>query len=145
MFSPLTHDNIELLLPLVRAYQEFYQVPVDDNKNRAHFSRFIQDTQRGIVYLVFKGKIAVGFCTLYFSFSSAKAEEIAILNDLYVIPEYRNHGIGRSLIERAREEVRSRNITRLQWLTALNNIAAKKLYDSFNAAKSDWTLYVLEP
>jgi len=145
MLLQLSTDNLHDLIPLVREYQAFYRVKnINDDKNRQHFFRFTRDTTRGIVYIAYQNKVPIGFCTIYFSFSSAKAEEIGILNDLYVNPRYRSAGIGKLLINRAIDEVSSRGLQRMQWLTADNNVSAKRLYDQYNAAKSNWTLYVLD-
>ena len=145
MIAPLTFDNISQFLPLVRAYQEFYQVAkINDERNQLHFARFIDDTHRGIVFLATRENAAIGFCTIYFSFSSARAEEIAILNDLYVDPSWRQNGIGKSLILHALAETKTRGLTRLQWLTGKNNVTAKRLYDSLPVSKSDWTLYAMD-
>jgi len=141
----LSPCNIADLLALVREYQIFYQVPkIDDEKNLRHFSRFIDDTTRGIVFIAYNSSVAVGFCTIYFCFSSAKAEEIGVLNDIFVAPTLRNQGIGKSLIKQAMNQTMSRGLTRLQWLTAIDNTTAKHLYNQFKAIQSQWTLYVLD-
>ena len=48
----VTARNLEELLPLVAAYQRFYQVEtVDDERNRAFFGRFARDEAPGVQFL----------------------------------------------------------------------------------------------
>jgi GNAT superfamily N-acetyltransferase len=52
------------------------------------------------------------------------------LNDLYVDPAVRGMGGGRELIEAVREEAKAKlGCSRVYWLTAPDNVAARRLYD----------------
>lgn len=145
MIEQVTTENFKSVLPLIRAYQEFYCVPdINDEKNKNHFSQFLVDNSRGILFLARVENKAIGFATIYYSFSSARAEEVGILNDLYVLPEYRNNGYGRKLINRAIEEVKNKGLKRVQWLTAKNNDTAQILYEKLGANKSEWCFYAKE-
>ena len=130
------------VLPLIRAYQVFYQVPeINDEKNRAFFSQFGQGQPQGCQLLARWGDRVVGFATVYFSFSSTIAEKVAVLNDLYILPELRRLGVGRSLIEAAREYAAEQSAVRLQWLTAKDNLSAQALYDTMDTQRSEWQFY----
>ena len=48
-------------------------------------------------------EIPAGLAQLYPSFSSASMQRLWILNDLYVAPEARKHGVGQALLQAARE------------------------------------------
>jgi len=145
MIEFITKNNFDDVLPLIRAYQEFYRAAeISEEKNKNHFGRFLTDHSRGFLFLLKEEGVSIGFVTVYFSYSSARAEEIGILNDLYVVPEYRNLGYGKKLIYRAMEEVKNRGIYRIQWLTEKTNVTAQKLYDKMNAGKSEWILYSRE-
>jgi len=145
MIERVSSQNIDDVLPLIKAYQEFYQVAnINEDKNRNHFSQFLGDNSRGMLHLIKAEGTVFGFSTLYFSFSSTRAEEVGILNDLYVLPEYRGKGYGKKLMAHAIEQVKSRGISRIQWLTAKDNEDAQKLYDSLGANKSEWYFYAKE-
>jgi len=145
MIEQITEKNFEEVLPLIRAYQEFYCVEhISEDKNRHHFSRFLNDNSRGVLFLIRDSEKAVGFTTLYFGFSSTRAEEVGILNDLYILPEHRNKAYGKKLIQHAMAAVKLRGINRIQWLTAKNNSLAQKLYEGFDINKSEWYFYSKE-
>lgn len=63
---------------------------------------------------------------------------------MYVIPEFRNKGYGKKLIDRAIEEVKNKGLNRVQWLTARNNGAAQELYEKLGANKTEWYFYAKE-
>ncbi|GHO63556.1 hypothetical protein KSC_024480 [Ktedonobacter sp. SOSP1-52] len=72
---------------------------------------------------------AYGFTQLYPSFSSVSLKPLWILNDLFVIQGARHSGIGKALLDRAREfavETQARGLT---LKTAVNNSDAQTLYE----------------
>jgi len=138
----VTENNLEEILPLVRQYQEFYEIAdISDERNRNFFSRFCADNPCGRQFLLRHEGRAVAFATVYFSFTSSIPAKVAVLNDLYTVPEVRGQGFGGRLIEHCRTFAKENGAARLQWLTASDNHAAQKLYDSLDTSKSDWVFY----
>ncbi|HCO59922.1 MAG TPA: GNAT family N-acetyltransferase, partial [Porticoccaceae bacterium] len=46
MIEPVDNNNIDDLLPLVRAYQEFYgAADINDESNRAFFAQFSENSE----------------------------------------------------------------------------------------------------
>jgi ribosomal protein S18 acetylase RimI-like enzyme len=66
------------------------------------------------------------------------------MNDLFVRPEARGAGVGRSLIEACRGACRKKGAAKLTWETAPRNKKAQALYDSIGATSSNWKAYELE-
>ena len=88
---------------------------------------------------------ALGFATLYWTWSTLRAASIAVMNDLYVVPEARGTGVAEALIDGCRERCRERGMTWLEWRTAPGNLRAQRLYERVGAQRSDWIDYGLEP
>jgi GNAT superfamily N-acetyltransferase len=144
MIEEVTHENIDEVLPLIRKYQEFYgSATINDDKNKIFFSQFI-DSDNGILYLYRCDGEAIGFSTIYNGFSSTRAETVAILNDLYVLPSYRGKGYGKEMVDHAVKVAKSKGYSRLQWLTAQDNDKAQKLYNEVGAIKGSWFFYTKE-
>lgn len=142
MIEPVSSHNLAEVLPLMRAYHEFYRVEqISDAQFENFFAQFSKTSSAGCLFLYKEAGAAVGFATVYFSFSSTIAGKVAILNDLFTQPEYRGRGIGRALIEHCRSFAATCGAARLQWLTAPDNTAAQKLYDALATRKSHWVLY----
>lgn len=142
MIEPVSEKNIDEVLPLIRAYLEFYKVAdISDVRNRKFFSQFGTSNPAGCQFVFRESGVVVGFATIYFSFTSSITAKVAVLNDLYTSPDHRSKGIARQLIEHCRNYAASNGSARLQWVTAPDNEPAQKLYDSMQTAKSIWHFY----
>src|SRR4051812_18403204 len=98
--APVSAAEYEELLPLIAAYQRFYEVEdVDEERNRSFFRRFLAPSEDGLLLAARRGGELVGYACLYWHFSSTKACETVLMNDLFVAPQTRGGGVGRALIE----------------------------------------------
>jgi GNAT superfamily N-acetyltransferase len=144
--EPLAEGDFEALLPLIAAYQRFYEVEdPDTDRNRAFFSRFVAPSDEGEI-LVARGEddAILGYTCLYWHYSSLDAADTVLLNDLYVTEDARGRGVGRSLIEAAAEVARRRGCRVLEWSTAPDNHTAQRLYDRVTSHKTTWLTYELD-
>ena len=143
--EPITEEQFEALLPMIAAYQGFYEAEdIRTERNRDFFRRFLAPSDDGMLLGAWRGERLLGYACLYWHFSSTKAVETVLMNDLYVDAEARGEGVGRALIEAAAEIARERGSPNLEWSTAPDNATAQRLYDSTGAEKSTWIEYELE-
>jgi GNAT superfamily N-acetyltransferase len=143
--APISGDDYEQLLPLIAAYQRFYEVEeIDDERNRAFFRRFLAPSEDGLLLGARAEGRLLGYACLYWHFSSTLAVETVLMNDLYVEVDARGHGVGRALIEAAAGIARKRGAAHLEWATDPDNHTAQSLYDSTGAERSEWVEYELE-
>jgi GNAT superfamily N-acetyltransferase len=143
--APVDVADYEELLPLVAAYQRFYEVEdIDTERNRSFFRRFLAPSEVGMLIGARRGGKLIGYACLYWHFSSTKATETVLMNDLFVDPEQRGGGVGRALIEAAAAVARERGAPHLEWATAPDNHTAQRLYDSTGAERSTWLSYELD-
>jgi GNAT superfamily N-acetyltransferase len=87
--------------------------------------------------------VLLGYACLYWHFSSTRAVETVLMNDLFVDAEARGQGVGRALIEAAAAIGRERGSPILEWSTEPGNKRAQALYDTTGAEKSEWIEYEL--
>jgi GNAT superfamily N-acetyltransferase len=143
--EPISAEQLDALLPLIAAYQRFYGVDeIDEERNRAFFSRFIAPSEDGMLLGAWREGELRGYACLYWSFTSLVPGETVLMNDLYVVAESRGEGVGRALIEASAAAGRERGAQRLEWVTAADNETAQRLYDSTGAERSEWVEYELE-
>jgi len=143
--SPVEPAEFERLLPLIAAYQRFYEVEeIDERRNRSFFRRFLAPSDDGVLLGARANGELVGYACLYWHFSSLSAEETVLMNDLFVPEGARERGVGRALIEASAEIARERGAAHLEWATAPSNLTAQRLYDSTGATRSEWVEYELE-
>jgi GNAT superfamily N-acetyltransferase len=142
----VTAAEFEALLPLIAAYQRFYVVEeINEERNRNFFRRFLAPSEDGMLLgaRAADGDL-VGYACLYWHFSSLKARESVLMNDLFVAAGTRGQGVGRALIDGSAAVARERGAAHLEWATAPSNLTAQRLYDSTGAERSEWIEYELE-
>mgnify|MGYP003145408848 CR=1 FL=1 len=86
----------------------------------------------------------VGFALWFYTFSTFVGRHGIWLEDLFVEPERRGHGIGKALLSGLAARCVAENLGRLEW-TVLNwNAPSIAFYESLGARPmSDWTTYRL--
>jgi GNAT superfamily N-acetyltransferase len=142
--APVEAAEFERLLPLIAAYQRFYEVEeIDEERNRAFFRRFLAPSDDGMLLGAHDAGELVGYACLYWHFSSTRAVETVLMNDLFVAESARGRGVGRAMIKASAAVARERGAAQLEWATAPDNLTAQRLYDSTGAARSEWVEYEL--
>ena len=137
--------DLDDLLGLMRAYCDFYEVSPDDDDLLAVAHALIRDPDgEGVQFLARDaGGRAVGFATLYWSWSTTDACRIGVMNDLFVDPTARGRGLAEQLIEICRERCTRRGARRLTWQTAPGNLRAQAVYERVGATREQWLDYWL--
>lgn len=139
--------DLDELLPLMRSYCDFYGVSPTDADLLALAQSLIDDPEREGVQLLARDKsdagLAVGFATLYWSWSTADAARIGVMNDLFVAEHARGQGVAEQLVEGCRAECVRRGARRLTWQTAPDNHRAQAVYDRVGATREQWIDYWL--
>ena len=83
-----------------------------------------------------------GFALFFHNYSTFLARPGIYLEDLYVRPELRGHGIGKALLARLAALAVERNCGRLEWAVLNWNEPAIRFYRSLGALPQDqWTVY----
>jgi ribosomal protein S18 acetylase RimI-like enzyme len=142
VIAPLDKGDDDAVLPLIADYQRFYGVDApDEARNRAFFARFLGTSDAGCILGAQRDGRLVGYACLYFAPSSVEAEDIVILNDLYVVPDARGSGVGRRLIDATTALAGAREARRVRWSTAIDNRRAQRLYETMGAERTTWFEY----
>jgi GNAT superfamily N-acetyltransferase len=86
----------------------------------------------------------IGFALFFHNFSTFLARPGIYLEDLFVVPERRGHGIGRALLMHLAKLAVERGCGRLEWAVLNWNQDAIGFYESLGARpNSEWTVYRL--
>jgi hypothetical protein len=103
-----TPADLAELLPLMRAYCDFYQVAPGDQALLELSQALLADPQREGVQLLARddtGRV-VGFATLFWTWQTLAATRVGVMNDLYVAAEARGTGVADGLIAACLERCR---------------------------------------
>lgn len=91
-----------------------------------HLIHTLQKEEKGIQFVAEdNGKLA-GFATLYFTFSTTRAEPITVMNDLYVALEYRGTGAAEKLFRSCQTYSLLNQYAVMNWETAHDNARAQR-------------------
>ena|SRR5437763_2727130 len=138
-------DDLDDLLPLMRAYCDFYEVSPTDEDLLGLTRALIDDPEREGLQVIARepGGAAIGFATIYWSWSTTDAARIGVMNDLFVTGAARGRGLAEQLIEACRAECARRGAGRLTWQTAPDNARAQTVYERVGATREQWVDYWL--
>ena len=122
--------DLEELGKLFNLYRIFYEEEDDLEKaSRYILERFNHGDSE--IFVAQEGNDELtGFVQLYPSFCSVSAVPILILYDLYVDSSHRGKGIGRLLMNAARDFAKGNGFKRLELSTAKDNHIGQSLYES---------------
>ncbi len=85
---------------------------------------------------------SAGFALFFHNFSTFLARPGIYLEDLFVRPAYRGHGIGKALLQHLAALAIERGCGRLEWSVLDWNVDAIGFYERLGArAQEDWTVY----
>jgi GNAT superfamily N-acetyltransferase len=142
---PARGEEVDDLLPLMRAYCDFYDFDPADQALRELLVTLIGDPNEGAVFIARDREgAAVGVATMDWRWSASRGGRIGHLEDLFVTPEARGGGIAEALIEACAQRCRERGAPALDWLTLPENRRARTVYERVGAEGSDWVEYDLE-
>jgi len=86
----------------------------------------------------------VGFVLWFYNFSTFKGKAGIYLEDLFVDPARRGHGIGKALLKHLARRCLAEGLPRLQWWVLDWNEPSIGFYKAFGAEPMDeWTVYLV--
>lgn len=138
-----TSDDVPLIRSLIEGLAEYerlrHECVATDELLRA--SLFGPRPFAEVVIAEWDGEPA-GFALFFHNFSTFLARPGIYLEDLYVRPEHRGHGIGRALLRHLAQLAVERGCGRLEWSVLDWNEDAIGFYKKLGArAQDEWTVY----
>jgi GNAT superfamily N-acetyltransferase len=145
VIAAVTEADLPELLPLMRAYCDFYEVAPSDDALLALSRTLIDDPDQGVQLIARDaGGAAIGFATIFWTWSTLSAERLGVMNDLFVVQDARGGGFADALIAACADRCRERGATELAWQTAHTNLRAQAVYDRVGARRDErWLDYSL--
>lgn len=126
---PARADEFDTWHPLWRGYQVFYKVDIAEDVSRTTWQRFFDNNEPMHCNFAEVDGVVRGLVHSIDHRSCWMKEHSCYLQDLFVEPAFRGHGLGRKLIEHVYAQAKDRGCMRVHWLTHETNLDAMKLYD----------------
>lgn len=136
--------QIVRLLPLLRAYRDFYQAGTSDASLHAISRALVADpAHEGMQLLASDRGEDVGFATLFWSWETLVGGRVGVMNDLYVVGSARRRGVATALIRACVQHCRDHGALQLRWQTVADNLTAQAVYERVGATRESWVDYWL--
>ena len=126
--------------PLWRGYLTFYETAYSPVVADVTWARLHDPAEPMHLLGAYLDGRLVGIVQYLFHRSHWYVADVCYLQDLFVAPDARGHGIGRALIEATADKAREAGAARLYWMTHETNATARALYDAL-AERSGFIQY----
>lgn len=141
LVRPAEREDRAQLLDLIEGYFAFYRTPFARTKVEALLDLLVQEPRLGVQLIAETEGRLQGFVSLYACLDTLVADRILVMNDLFVDPSFRNHGVGAALYEASLAYATAHGYVRLDWVTAQENHDAQRFYDRHGGKRGPWVSF----
>jgi len=140
---PATAKDVPLILSFIKGIAEYERLSHEVVATEKILRRTLFGKKRyAEVLLAYWGREAAGFAVFFHNYSTFLGRQGMYLEDLFVLPKLRRHGIGRALLLRVARIAVERRCGRLEWAALDWNEAAIRFYKRLGAVSMDeWTIF----
>lgn len=135
-------NDLKQVSVLFDQYRQFYK-QTSNIEGAYHFLVERYRKQESILFVAKQGEQYVGFVQLYPTFSSVAMKDAFILNDLFVINDFRQKGVGKELMKKAFSFANDKGTRFICLETATSNIKAQKLYEKMGMTSDSSTQHYI--
>lgn len=141
-FETATLSDIPALITLLhRLFEQEEEFQPDRQKQQDGLKQILENENLGFILLARQGKDIIGMVNILFTVSTALGGRVGILEDMVVLPEVRNKGIGSTLMEAAVKRAKEAGCLRMTLLTDVDNEKAHRFYEQGGFSKSSMVVF----
>ncbi|HET7810369.1 MAG TPA: GNAT family N-acetyltransferase [Steroidobacteraceae bacterium] len=144
---PAARADAPVIADLVRELADYEKLLPEAKATAEDFRRELEAPNPVIHVLIaeWNGEPA-GFALYFFNFSTFVGRPGLYLEDLFVRPAQRSHGIGRALLSALARVAQQRGCGRMEWAVLDWNEPALRFYKSLGARQmNEWIIHRLTP
>jgi len=130
-------QHLDELTLLFDAYRQFYDKPSDIDAAKSFLTDRMENQESVIYCSVNEENQITGFVQLYPLFSSTRLKRFWMLNDLFVLPQFRGNGYSKALIEEAKNLCKQTNACGMLLETSKENQIGNQLYPETGFIRRD--------
>jgi ribosomal protein S18 acetylase RimI-like enzyme len=135
-------DDLNDLTELMYEYiVGFYQKPRPATEKIHNLIQTLLEKQKGVQFVALQDGKLVGFATLFFTLSTMKADKFTVMNDLFVIEQYRDTEMESQLFLECQRYSQEHEYVHMSWITATDNKRAQHFFDKMGGIQGDWVNY----
>ena len=131
-----------LILEFIKGLADYEKMSDEVVATEALLREWIFEKKKAEVIFACENGKEVGFALFFHNFSTFLGRAGIYLEDLFVMPEYRNRGYGKALLKKLASIAVERGCGRLEWSCLDWNKPSIDFYLSLGAVPmSDWSVY----
>ena len=139
-----TVDDTKLILDFIRQLAKYEKMENEVIATEELLEEWIFKKGKAEVVFALENEKEVGFALFFHNFSTFLGRSGIYLEDLFVLPEFRNKGYGKGLLKILAKITVERGCGRLEWCCLDWNKPSMDFYRSLGAVSMDeWTTYRL--
>lgn len=138
-------SDTPIIFSLIRQLAEYEKLSdkVITTEEKIKQSIFGNDQFIEVLIAEFEGK-AVGYALFFKNYSTFLGKAGIYLEDLFILPDYRGKGIGKSLLKKIISIAKQRDYGRVEWSVLDWNVSAIEIYKKIGAEPLDeWKIFRL--
>jgi GNAT superfamily N-acetyltransferase len=145
MIRPATPADVPTIARLIRALAEYERLAHEVVLDEARLGDHLFGPRPYCEVLIAEdADAAVGYALFFHTYSTFRARPALYLEDLFVLPEHRGRGHGKTLLAALAKIAVERGCGRLEWSVLNWNEPSIGFYKSLGATPMDeWTVYRL--
>ena len=122
--------HLAILLSYVRAYHEFEEIELSDDRREAGVTKLLSENPFGRIWMILRSGEVIGYIALCWGYSIEEGGRDAFLDEFYIDEQYRGQGFGRQALEAVQAEAVKFDVQALHLEVARTNERARRLYES---------------
>ena len=141
-FRYAKRNDVALVLKFIRELAAYENMESEVTATTADLEEWVFDKKKAEVIFAVIDSEEIGFALFFHNFSTFLGRAGLYLEDLYVKPQYRGNGYGKSILKKLAQIAVERGCGRLEWWCLDWNKPSIDFYLSLGAkAMEDWTVY----
>ena len=138
-------NEVSLVLEFIKKLAVYEKCADEVVADESTLYRSLFEEHSAEVVFAEEDSVVVGFALFFHNFSTFVGRKGLYLEDLFIVPEKRGKGYGKTLLKHLAQLAVERNCGRMEWICLDWNQSALKVYRSIGAIPMDeWTVQRLD-
>jgi GNAT superfamily N-acetyltransferase len=139
---PAEESDVKLILQFIKGLGEYEKLSHEVVATEEKLQNTLFKQKMAEVFIGELGGEPVGFALFFYNYSTFLGQAGIYLEDLYIIPEMRGKGFGKTMLKHLAKLAVDRDCGRLEWACLDWNEPSISFYKGLGAkALEDWTVY----
>ncbi|WP_295112375.1 GNAT family N-acetyltransferase [uncultured Methanobrevibacter sp.] len=142
-FRNANREDVSLILTYIKKLAEYENRLDEVVATEKAIEKWVFDRKQAEVIFALEDEKVIGFALFFLSFSTYISNVNMHLEDLFIDPEYRGKGYGKSLLKKLAKIAVERDYGRFEWTCISWNKPSIDFYKSIGAQQKDWNVFHL--